>query len=57
MAVLFVVGGLFQLIGLLCFPCRAWGWHALDGVIIFVLVFSVWRTGALDCIARDLRKI
>jgi hypothetical protein len=57
MAVLFVVGGLFQLIGLLCFPCRAWGWHALDGVIIFVLVFSVWRAGALDCIARDLRKI
>ena len=36
-AMLFVVGGLFQLIGSMFIAYPGWGWQAADGLITFLL--------------------
>jgi uncharacterized membrane protein HdeD (DUF308 family) len=43
MAVFFLVGGLFQLIGSLWIGLPGWGWQAADGIITFVLGLLVLR--------------
>src|SRR5208282_1151142 len=50
MAMFFLVGGLFQLIGSVWIGLPGWGWHALDGIITFVLgllVLSQWPASGL----------
>jgi uncharacterized membrane protein HdeD (DUF308 family) len=45
MAMFFLIGGLFQLIGSLAVTSAGWGWQAADGIITFVLgvlVLAQW---------------
>jgi uncharacterized membrane protein HdeD (DUF308 family) len=47
---LFLVGGLFQLVGSVALALPGWGWQAADGVITFVLgllVLAGWPTSGL----------
>jgi uncharacterized membrane protein HdeD (DUF308 family) len=49
-ALLFLIGGLFQLIGSLWVALPGWGWAAADGLISFVLgilVLSQWPASGL----------
>jgi uncharacterized membrane protein HdeD (DUF308 family) len=49
-ALLFLIGGLFQLIGSLWVALPGWGWEAADGLISFVLgilVLSQWPASGL----------
>jgi len=50
MAMFFLVGGLFQLVGSLAIALPGWGWHAADGVLTFVLgllVLVQWPASGL----------
>lgn len=50
MALFFLVGGLFQLIGSLWIGLPGWGWSALDGVITFILgllILAQWPASGL----------
>ncbi len=50
MAMFFIVGGLFQLIGAWSIGLPGWGWQALDGIIAFVLgllVLGQWPASGL----------
>jgi uncharacterized membrane protein HdeD (DUF308 family) len=50
MAMFFLIGGLFQLIGSLTVHAQGWGWQAADGIITFVLgvlVLSQWPVSGL----------
>lgn len=50
MAMFFLVGGLFQLIGSVMVALPGWGWQAADGVITFVLgllVLAQWPASGL----------
>jgi uncharacterized membrane protein HdeD (DUF308 family) len=50
MALFFLIGGLFQLIGSLWVGLPGWGWSALDGVITFILgllVLAQWPASGL----------
>jgi uncharacterized membrane protein HdeD (DUF308 family) len=49
-ALLFLIGGLFQLIGSLWVALPGWGWEAADGLISFVLgilVLAQWPASGL----------
>jgi uncharacterized membrane protein HdeD (DUF308 family) len=49
-AVFFMVGGLFQLIGAAWIALPGWGWHVVDGIITIalgVLVFMQWPASGL----------
>jgi uncharacterized membrane protein HdeD (DUF308 family) len=49
-AVFFMVGGLFQLIGAAWLTLPGWGWHVLDGIITFalgLLVMMQWPASGL----------
>jgi uncharacterized membrane protein HdeD (DUF308 family) len=49
-AILFLIGGLFQLIGSFIVPVPGWGWQALDGLITLVLgavVLAEWPASGL----------
>ena len=37
MAMFFMIGGLFQLVGSLVITLPGWGWQMLDGLITFAL--------------------
>ena len=50
MAMFFLIGGLFQLIGAVAIASPGWGWQAADGVITFVLgllVLAQWPASGL----------
>lgn len=50
MAMFFLIGGLFQLIGSLAVALPGWGWQAADGLITFVLgalVLAQWPASGL----------
>ena len=50
MAMFFLIGGLFQLIGAVAITAPGWGWQAADGVITFVLgllVLAQWPASGL----------
>ena len=50
MAMFFMIGGLFQLIGSLAIALPGWGWQAADGIITFVLgllVLAQWPASGL----------
>ena len=50
MAVFFLIGGLFELIGSLWVALPGWGWQAADGLITFVLgilVLAQWPASGL----------
>lgn len=50
MAVFFLVGGLFQLVGSVAAKWPGWGWQAADGIITFVLgllVLVEWPASGL----------
>jgi uncharacterized membrane protein HdeD (DUF308 family) len=50
MAMFFMIGGLFQLIGSLAIMLPGWGWQAADGIITFVLgvlVLAQWPASGL----------
>jgi uncharacterized membrane protein HdeD (DUF308 family) len=50
MALFFLIGGLFQLVGSLWVGLPGWGWSALDGVITFILgllVLAQWPASGL----------
>jgi len=50
MALFFLVGGLFQLVGALWVGLPGWGWSAADGVITFVLgllILARWPASGL----------
>jgi len=50
MALFFLIGGLFQLIGSVWVGLPGWGWSAIDGVITFVLgllVLAQWPASGL----------
>jgi len=50
MAMFFMVGGLFKLLGSLAVTLPGWGWQAADGVITFVLgilVMAQWPASGL----------
>jgi uncharacterized membrane protein HdeD (DUF308 family) len=50
MAVFFLIGGLFQLIGSVWVALPGWGWQAADGLITFVLgilVLAQWPASGL----------
>ena len=45
MAMFFMIGGLFQLVGSLVITLPGWGWQVLDGLITFalgILVLMQW---------------
>jgi uncharacterized membrane protein HdeD (DUF308 family) len=49
-AMLFLIGGLFQLIGSLAITLPGWGWQAADGIITFILgllVLAQWPASGL----------
>jgi uncharacterized membrane protein HdeD (DUF308 family) len=49
-AILFLIGGLFQLIGSFMVPVPGWGWQVLDGLITLVLgavVLAEWPASGL----------
>ena len=45
MAMFFLIGGLFQLIGSAWVALPGWCWQALDGLIALVLGYLFWRNG------------
>lgn len=50
MAMFFIIGGLFQLIGSLAVALPGWGWQAVDGIITLVLgllVLAEWPVSGL----------
>jgi len=50
MGALFMIGGLFELLGAPLVQLPAWGWHAFDGVISFVLgllILAQWPASGL----------
>ncbi len=50
MAMFFLIGGLFQLVGAVAVALPGWGWQAADGVITFVLgllVLAQWPASGL----------
>jgi uncharacterized membrane protein HdeD (DUF308 family) len=50
MAMFFLIGGLFQLVGSVAVALPGWGWHAADGLITFVLgllVLAEWPASGL----------
>jgi uncharacterized membrane protein HdeD (DUF308 family) len=50
MAMFFMIGGLFQLIGSLAIALPGWGWQAADGIIAFILgllVLAQWPASGL----------
>jgi len=50
MAMFFLIGGLFQLVGSAWIGLPGWGWHAADGIITFVLgllVLAQWPASGL----------
>jgi len=50
MAMFFLIGGLFQLIGSLTVHLPDWGWQAIDGIITFllgVLLLAQWPVSGL----------
>jgi len=50
MAMFFMVGGLFKLVGSLAIALPGWGWQAADGIITFVLgllVMAQWPVSGL----------
>jgi uncharacterized membrane protein HdeD (DUF308 family) len=50
MAMFFIIGGLFQLIGSFAIALPGWGWQALDGIITIglgVLVLAQWPASGL----------
>jgi uncharacterized membrane protein HdeD (DUF308 family) len=50
MAMFFLIGGLFQLIGALAVASSGWGWQVADGIITFVLgvlVLAQWPASGL----------
>ena len=50
MAMFFLIGGLFQLIGSVAIASPGWGWQAADGVITFLLgllVLAQWPASGL----------
>jgi uncharacterized membrane protein HdeD (DUF308 family) len=44
MAMFFLIGGLFQLIGSFVFALSGWGWQAVDGIITIILG-AILRSG------------
>ncbi len=50
MAMFFLIGGLFQLVGAVAVALPGWGWQAADGIITFVLgllVLAQWPASGL----------
>jgi uncharacterized membrane protein HdeD (DUF308 family) len=50
MAMFFLIGGLFQLVGSVAVALPGWGWQAADGIITFVLgllVIAQWPASGL----------
>jgi uncharacterized membrane protein HdeD (DUF308 family) len=50
MAVFFLIGGLFQLIGSFAVALAGWGWAAADGIIMLVLgglILAQWPASGL----------
>ncbi len=50
MAMFFLIGGLFQLVGSVAVAFPGWGWQAADGIITFVLgllVLAQWPASGL----------
>ena len=50
MAMFFLIGGLFQLVGSVAIHLPGWGWQALDGlitIVLGVLVLSQWPASGL----------
>jgi len=50
MAMFFLIGGLFQLIGSMAIALPGWGWQAADGLLTFVLgllVLAQWPASGL----------
>jgi len=50
MAMFFIIGGLFQLIGSFAIALPGWGWQALDGIVTIglgVLVLAQWPASGL----------
>jgi uncharacterized membrane protein HdeD (DUF308 family) len=50
MAMFFLVGGLFQLLGSLAIAYPGWGWQALDGLVTFalgLLILAQWPATGL----------
>jgi uncharacterized membrane protein HdeD (DUF308 family) len=50
MAMFFLIGGLFQLVGAVVVEVPGWGWQAADGIITFllgVLVLAQWPVSGL----------
>jgi uncharacterized membrane protein HdeD (DUF308 family) len=50
MAMFFLIGGLFQLIGSMAVALPGWGWQAADGIITFalgLLVLAGWPVSGL----------
>ncbi len=50
MAMFFLIGGLFQLVGAVAVVLPGWGWQAADGIITFVLgllVLAQWPASGL----------
>jgi uncharacterized membrane protein HdeD (DUF308 family) len=50
MAMFFMIGGLFQLVGSLVITLPGWGWQMLDGLITFalgILVLIQWPASGL----------
>jgi len=50
MAMFFLIGGLFQLVGSVAVALPGWGWQAADGIITFVLgllVLAQWPASGL----------
>lgn len=50
MAMFFIIGGLFELIGSFAVQVSGWGWQAADGIIAFILgllVLAQWPASGL----------
>jgi uncharacterized membrane protein HdeD (DUF308 family) len=50
MALFFLVGGLFQIVGSAWLGLTGWGWHALDGlitIVLGVLILTNWPASGL----------
>jgi uncharacterized membrane protein HdeD (DUF308 family) len=50
MAMFFLIGGLFQLVGAMAIALPGWGWHAANGIITLVLgllVLARWPASGL----------
>jgi uncharacterized membrane protein HdeD (DUF308 family) len=50
MALFFLVGGLFQIVGSAALGLSGWGWHVVDGlitIVLGVLILTQWPASGL----------